>query len=86
MSSTSPSVVSEPETRPLLKDGSQVTYDAVDNSVDYEVQEDESPSSIPSTKPISRADLIWVLTGLWSAVFLGALDGSTSRYILRILY
>ncbi|KAI0254310.1 vacuolar amino acid permease [Lactifluus subvellereus] len=30
----------------------------------------------PVVAPISRADLIWVLTGLWSAVFLGALDGT----------
>ena len=25
---------------------------------------------------VSRADLIWILIGLWSAVFLGALDGA----------
>ena len=37
------------------------------------VEQDEQP-----TKPlnqVSRADLVWVLAGLWSAVFLGALDG-----------
>lgn len=33
--------------------------------------------------PISRADLIWVLTGLWSAVFLGALDGKHNSIALR---
>jgi MFS family permease len=29
---------------------------------------------------ISKTDLIWVLTGLWSAVFLGALDGKHNGY------
>ena len=28
-----------------------------------------------SIKRVSGIDLIWILTGLWSAVFLGALDG-----------
>jgi hypothetical protein len=29
----------------------------------------------PEVFRVSRMDLIWVLAGLWSAVFLGALDG-----------
>ena len=33
-----------------------------------------SSSNGPANK-LSRADLVWVLAGLWSAVFLGALDG-----------
>jgi hypothetical protein len=42
--------------------------------------EDDYSESIASSfdsppNKISRADLIWVLAGLWSAVFLGALDG-----------
>jgi hypothetical protein len=38
--------------------------------------ESSSPDSQdPVVVHISRTDLIWVLTGLWSAVFLGALDG-----------
>ena len=28
-----------------------------------------------SINRVSGIDLIWILTGLWSAVFLGALDG-----------
>jgi hypothetical protein len=27
---------------------------------------------------VSRMDLVWILAGLWSAVFLGALDGKHS--------
>ena len=34
---------------------------------------------VPLNK-ISKSDLVWVLTGLWSAVFLGALDGVCSKY------
>ena len=29
----------------------------------------------PEAFRVSRIDLIWILAGLWSAVFLGALDG-----------
>jgi hypothetical protein len=29
----------------------------------------------PEVFRVSKMDLIWVLAGLWSAVFLGALDG-----------
>jgi hypothetical protein len=42
------------------------------------INEPEYPNPIspdPVVVHISRTDLIWVLTGLWSAVFLGALDG-----------
>ena len=35
----------------------------------------ESPEPVPLNK-VSRSDLAWVLAGLWSAVFLGALDGA----------
>ena len=34
----------------------------------------ESPEPQPLNK-VSKADLVWILLGLWSAVFLGALDG-----------
>lgn len=34
---------------------------------------------VPLNK-ISKSDLVWVLTGLWSAVFLGALDGLCPKY------
>lgn len=42
------------------------------------INEPEYPnpnSPDPGVAHISKTDLIWVLTGLWSAVFLGALDG-----------
>ena len=46
----------------------------------YDATEDESnlPQSPNEFKPlnkVSKGDLAWVLAGLWSAVFLGALDG-----------
>ena len=34
-----------------------------------------SDSPDPEVYRVSRMDLIWILAGLWSAVFLGALDG-----------
>jgi len=42
---------------------------------------DEPEASIPASPDpviihLSKADLIWVLVGLWSPVFLGALDGT----------
>ncbi|KAL5508354.1 hypothetical protein ACEPAH_5973 [Sanghuangporus vaninii] len=37
--------------------------------------------SVPLNK-VSKYDLIWVLTGLWSAVFLGALDGTIVATLL----
>ena len=60
------------ETRPLLRDGSPYpeSYRSVDS--------DESQPQDPCATKISRADLIWVLAGLWSAVFFGALDGASA--------
>jgi len=34
-----------------------------------------SDSPDPDVFRVSRIDLIWILAGLWSAIFLGALDG-----------
>ena len=34
-----------------------------------------SASADPEAFRVSRMDLIWILAGLWSAIFLGALDG-----------
>ncbi|KAI0346735.1 MFS general substrate transporter [Trametopsis cervina] len=49
-------------------------------------REDASPPPSPAEyaplNKISRADLIWVLAGLWSAVFLGALDGTIVATLL----
>lgn len=60
------------ETRPLLRDGSP--YPESYRSLDSDLSQPQEPCA---TK-ISRADLIWVLAGLWSAVFLGALDGASA--------
>jgi hypothetical protein len=38
----------------------------------------ESPSSPAPPYEPSKTDLAWILAGLWSAVFLGALDGAQS--------
>nr|VWO96887.1 N/A [Ganoderma boninense] len=64
------------ETRPLLRDGSPYpeSYRSVDS--------DESQPQDPCATKISRADLVWVLAGLWSAVFLGALDGTIVATLL----
>jgi hypothetical protein len=45
----------------------------------YQATESERAASAPTKQsfPISNRDLYWVLAGLWSAVFLGALDGAT---------
>ncbi|PAV20724.1 MFS general substrate transporter [Pyrrhoderma noxium] len=41
----------------------------------------ESPEPQPLNK-VSKADLVWILLGLWSAVFLGALDGTIVATLL----
>lgn len=57
------------ETTRLLDDEVPPSYDSI---------HDDSPSTPPDaeTPPLnkfSRADVCWILAGLWSAVFLGAL-------------
>lgn len=64
------------ETRPLLHHGDSrpESYHSVDSD---DTQPPEPEPADPSAKNnVSRADLFWVLAGLWSAVFLGALDGA----------
>lgn len=52
-----------PELRPLLND-SPPSYNTV------------TPPDAPiEVKKVSKVDLTWILAGLWSAIFLGALDG-----------
>jgi len=36
-----------------------------------------SDSPDPEVFRVSRMDLVWILAGVWSAVFLGALDGKS---------
>jgi hypothetical protein len=68
------------ETQPLLKD-TPPSYHSVD---DDDIEEPSSPtdSSPPLLNNFSRVDVAWILAGLWSAVFLGAL-GSNAMIILR---
>ena len=45
----------------------------------------EHPISVspdPEVFRVSRIDLVWILAGLWSAVFLGALDGKYRSVLL----
>jgi hypothetical protein len=62
---------SSKESQPLLNDyqgGS--SYDSVQDA-ESSVQNDPPPLN-----QVTRSDLFWILSGLWSAVFLGALDGA----------
>ncbi|KAH8113370.1 vacuolar amino acid permease [Phellopilus nigrolimitatus] len=48
-------------------------------------REDDSRAGTPEPAPlneVSRSDLAWILLGLWSAVFLGALDGTIVATLL----
>ncbi|KAG0705491.1 vacuolar amino acid permease [Suillus ampliporus] len=69
---------SSKESQPLLHDCHQEpSYDSVQ----------ASESSLPNSDPpplnqVSRIDLFWILAGLWSAVFLGALDGTIVATLL----
>jgi hypothetical protein len=45
---------------------------------------DTQPDAQPTTlNQLSRAKLYWILAALWTAVFLGAMDGTTN--ILHLL-
>ena len=62
------------ERQPLLQSSS--TYQAVDEEVSSPVEEYSPPLN-----KFSTTDLCWILGGLWSAVFLGALDGWSGSII-----
>jgi hypothetical protein len=47
-----------------------------DHLADDGLERPDSPD--PVVFRVSKMDLIWILAGLWSAVFLGALDGKHS--------
>ncbi|KAH9853757.1 MFS general substrate transporter [Lenzites betulinus] len=68
------------ETRPLLhdQDSRPLSY----RSATSTRTPSPEPAEPPSLNKISRTDLIWVLAGLWSAVFLGALDGTIVATLL----
>ncbi|KAH9951778.1 vacuolar amino acid permease [Amylocystis lapponica] len=67
------------QTEPLLQQHPR-SYQSVhsDPSTPTEV----STPTTPSPSDVSRKDLAWVLAGLWSAVFLGALDGTIVATLL----
>lgn len=55
------------------------SYHAANTDADAD-SDDSSSEQEQASQPlneVTRADLIWVLAGLWSAVFLGALDGAS---------
>ncbi|KZS97519.1 vacuolar amino acid permease [Sistotremastrum niveocremeum HHB9708] len=63
------------ERTPLLSNGLPVTPDGLDSPV--------SPISQKAVfKETSFGDLVWILVGLWTAVFLGALDGTIVATLL----
>ena len=61
------------ETSPLLR-SSASSLRSYDDSEDECTLPPTPPEFAPLNK-VSKTDLAWVLAGLWSAVFLGALDG-----------
>ncbi|OSX59201.1 hypothetical protein POSPLADRAFT_1075481 [Postia placenta MAD-698-R-SB12] len=65
------------ETRPLLQQDDVTSYHSVPGSGDSTPQEPPPPLN-----RVSGTDLAWVLAGLWSAVFLGALDGTIVATLL----
>ncbi|KAG1753863.1 vacuolar amino acid permease [Suillus paluster] len=69
---------SSKESQSLLHDRHQEpSYNSV------EVAESSLPNSDPPPlNQVSRIDLFWILSGLWSAVFLGALDGTIVATLL----
>lgn len=57
-----------PEGRPLLREVPE-SYNAVDDDGPV------TPTNHTHVNKISRADIIWILAGVWSSLFLGAFDG-----------
>ncbi|KAF9076365.1 major facilitator superfamily domain-containing protein [Rhodocollybia butyracea] len=67
------------ERRPLLGDNVSSRYSALDDGDDSASDTSTLTETIypPPLNDFSTIDTCWILAGLWSAVFLGALDGST---------
>ncbi|KAJ3520520.1 hypothetical protein NM688_g9151 [Phlebia brevispora] len=75
---SAPRPPSPSETTPLLRDTASLrSYDAEDD-----VTLPPSPADFAPLNKVSKSDLTWVLAGLWSAVFLGALDGTIVATLL----
>ncbi|KAJ7638652.1 vacuolar amino acid permease [Roridomyces roridus] len=67
---------SAPDTVPLLKESPPPTYSSTDDVAEGSSSSGSADSSPPLLNNFSRVDVAWILAGLWSAVFLGALDGT----------
>ncbi|KAL1743313.1 major facilitator superfamily domain-containing protein [Schizophyllum fasciatum] len=63
------------ESRPLLSQAPPSYQTASDVDSDTTLDGDEA-SSPPLINAKSKGEIVWILAGLWSAVFLGALDGA----------
>jgi len=73
---------SSSETRPLL-DEVQISYSStISSDTSTLAESEESLDPIPLNN-FSRVDTCWILAGLWSAVFLGALDGELEYDVKR---
>ncbi|KAJ6629159.1 vacuolar amino acid permease [Mycena sp. CBHHK59/15] len=66
---------SSAETRPLRKE-TPSSYHSVDDIVEDAPLDADAPP--PPLNNFSQRDIMWILAGLWSAVFLGALGSSIS--------
>ncbi|KAF8897363.1 vacuolar amino acid permease [Infundibulicybe gibba] len=71
---------SSPETRPLLEEAPP-SYHSIDD-VDEVGSHTGSDVDIPPLNKFSRADICWILAGLWSSVLLGAFDGTVVATLL----
>ncbi|KAJ7086722.1 major facilitator superfamily domain-containing protein [Mycena epipterygia] len=60
------------ETQPLLKE-TPPSYHSTDDVVEGSSSDPDADHSPPLLNNFSRVDVAWILAGLWSAVFLGAL-------------
>ncbi|KAJ3761646.1 major facilitator superfamily domain-containing protein [Lentinula raphanica] len=72
------------ERRPLLDDLPSA-YNALDNGdcpSDTSTLAETENTEPPPLNKFSRLDTCWILAGLWSAVFLGALDGTVVATLL----
>ncbi|KAF8916857.1 vacuolar amino acid permease [Mucidula mucida] len=70
-----------PETRPLLE-GRPPSYDTIVGDDESLLSESTCDGDAPPLNKFSRGETMWILTGLWSAVFLGALDGTVVATLL----
>ncbi|KAK0206243.1 major facilitator superfamily domain-containing protein [Desarmillaria ectypa] len=74
------------DTRPLLDESpnsySSITHRDCDDVVSLASDSACELIPAPALNKFSRAETVWILVGLWSAVFLGALDGTVVATLL----